>query len=47
MAFRMSETPATIRNGGPTLGQHNDEVFGDILGMDSETVQTLRKEGVI
>ncbi|MYH11325.1 MAG: CoA transferase, partial [Rhodothermaceae bacterium] len=47
MAVKLSETPATIQKGAPTLGQHNDEVFGDILGMSSETVRTLTEEGVI
>ena len=47
MAFRMSETPATIEKGAPTLGQHNDEVFEGILGMPPETVRTLTDEGVI
>ena len=47
MAVRLSETPATIETGAPTLGQHNREVYGDILGMSSETVGTLTAEGVI
>ena len=47
MAVKLSETPARIEKGGPTLGQHNDEVFGDILGMPPKTVRTLTEEGVI
>ena len=26
--FQMSETPLTIRTPAPSLGQHNDELFG-------------------
>ena len=47
MAVRLSETPATIERGAPALGQHNDEVFGGILGMSPETVRTLTDKGVI
>ncbi len=47
MAIRLSETPATIEKGAPILGQHNEEVFGGILGITSETVQALTGEGVI
>ena len=43
----LSETPAVIERGAPTLGQHNDEVFVDLLGMGSETVRTLSDRGVI
>jgi crotonobetainyl-CoA:carnitine CoA-transferase CaiB-like acyl-CoA transferase len=31
----------------PTLGQHNDEVLGTILGLDGETLDRLRKDKVI
>ncbi len=47
MAVRLSETPATIEKGAPTLGQHNDEVFGEILGMSPKTMCTLTDEEVI
>src|SRR5918998_1108943 len=31
---RLSETPGEVRWPGPALGQHNDEVYGGLLGMD-------------
>ena len=45
--IKLSETPAVIERGAPTLGQHNDEIFGDLLGMGSETVRSLSDRGVI
>ena len=47
MAVKMSETPAIIKRGAPTLGQHNEGVFSEILGMSAETVRDLTDEGVI
>ena len=47
MAVALSETPATIEKGAPTLGQHNSDVYGDILGMSTDTVLELTDEGVI
>ncbi len=47
MPIELSETPARIERGAPTLGQHNDEVFGGVMGMDSETIRSLVEEGVI
>ena len=31
----------------PLLGEHNDYVFGGILGMDEAEVERLREDGVI
>ena len=47
MAVKLSDTPSVVQKGAPTLGQHNREVFGDILGMSKETVRALTHEGVI
>jgi len=32
---------------GPRLGAHNDEVYGDLLGMDSTERQSLHERGII
>lgn len=41
-----SATPCEVRQAGPSLGQHNDEVYDD-LGVFAEERQQLRAQGVI
>lgn len=43
---RMSETPTRIQRASPMLGEHNDEVLGE-LGYDEEQVAALRGAGAI
>ncbi|MDT5239336.1 MAG: hypothetical protein QOD97_1534, partial [Mycobacterium sp.] len=44
----LSETPGTNRNAGSVEpGQHNDEVYGELLGRSADELETLRKEGVL
>jgi crotonobetainyl-CoA:carnitine CoA-transferase CaiB-like acyl-CoA transferase len=31
----------------PTIGQHNEEIMGDLLGMSDEKIAELRGAGVI
>jgi len=44
--IKLSETPASIRNCAPTLGEHNEEILID-LGYSSEEVRELRKRKAI
>jgi crotonobetainyl-CoA:carnitine CoA-transferase CaiB-like acyl-CoA transferase len=44
---RFSRTPGAIRSGAPVLGAHNDEVFGELLGLDADARDALRRDGVI
>ena len=45
--IRFSDTPAAIRTSAPLVGQHNDEVYGELLGLDAAELAELRAEGVI
>ncbi|MGO3056415.1 CaiB/BaiF CoA transferase family protein [Halomonas sp. AOP43-A1-21] len=43
---KLSATPGRLGNGGPSLGQHTDDVL-DELGIDQETRTKLRQAGII
>ena len=45
--IRMSETPASYRRAPPTLGQHTDEVLGELLDLGAAEIEALRGRGVI
>lgn len=45
--LHLSETDWAIQRGAPLLGQHNDAVFGDLLGIERAELDELRAEGVI
>ncbi len=45
---KLSETPGTIRNAGSAEpGQHNVEVYIELLGVDEADLQALRAKGVL
>jgi formyl-CoA transferase len=43
---KFSKTPGAVRHLGPTMGQHNEEVYGE-LGYSKERLQQLKEAGVI
>jgi len=45
--WRMSETPCEVWRAAPTLGQDNDYVFGELLGMSGKQIAELAERGVI
>ncbi|MFE7215618.1 CaiB/BaiF CoA transferase family protein [Streptomyces sp. NPDC057611] len=47
VAPRLSDTPGSVRALGPDLGQHNDEIYGGGLGLDTADRARLREQGVI
>jgi crotonobetainyl-CoA:carnitine CoA-transferase CaiB-like acyl-CoA transferase len=48
LPFRLSDADAGwLRAPPPTLGQHNQEVLGDLLGLGVEEIETLRTAGII
>ena len=44
---RLSETPGSIEHLGPALGTHNEEVFGGRLGLGTEALEALERDGVV
>ena len=44
---RLSETPGSIRWVGPELGEHNEEVLRDLLGIDDAELVDLRERGIV
>ena len=45
--FELSRTPGDVRWGGPTLGQHNDEVLSGLLGYDADRIAELVIAGAL
>jgi len=43
----LSETPGEIRRPAPLLGEHNDYVFGELLGLPKDDIEKLIQEKVI
>ena len=46
-AWRMSETPGQVHWPSPTLGQHNRQVYGELLGLSPAEIDRLEQDGVI
>jgi crotonobetainyl-CoA:carnitine CoA-transferase CaiB-like acyl-CoA transferase len=44
--FSLSETPARADRAGPTLGEHNEEVFQGLLGLSADEYASLAADGV-
>ena len=44
---KLSLTPGSVHSAAPTLGQHNDQIFGELLGMDEPSIAALRDSEVI
>ena len=47
LPVHFSETDWEIAHGGPCLGEHNEEVFGDLLGHSAKEIAELTAEGVL
>ncbi|MFM9853816.1 MAG: CaiB/BaiF CoA transferase family protein [Sphingomonadaceae bacterium] len=45
---KLSETPSSIRSPAPSVvGQHNAEIYGDLLGMSAAEISSLKGAGII
>ncbi|MES3022840.1 MAG: CoA transferase [Pseudomonadota bacterium] len=45
--WKMSATPPTIHHTAPLIGEHNDYVFKELLGLSAREIATLTEERVI
>ncbi|MBI4595329.1 MAG: CoA transferase [Candidatus Tectomicrobia bacterium] len=45
--MKFSRSEVSIRRHAPLMGEHNNYVYGQLLGMPSEEIEDLRLEGVI
>ena len=47
MPFKLSQTPPRVERGAPALGEHNDFVFKDLMGVNDQELSALYKDEVI
>ena len=47
IAWKMSATPGEVRWPSPTLGQHNSQVYGQLLGMEQKELNALEEHGLM
>jgi crotonobetainyl-CoA:carnitine CoA-transferase CaiB-like acyl-CoA transferase len=47
LPFKFSRTPGTVSQAGPTLGQDNDKILGELLGVPEARLAALRADRVI
>ena len=45
--IKLSDTPAQVKRHSPLLGEHNNDVYNNILGISLEEIEFLKKEGVL
>jgi formyl-CoA transferase len=43
----LSDTPGKVRTLGPRLGEHNSEIYGELLGLSGTEIDCLQARGVI
>ena len=45
--WNLEQTPPSIRRHAPLLGEHNQQVFGGLLGMEKDDINRLEEEQVL
>ncbi|MDR2174445.1 MAG: CoA transferase [Synergistaceae bacterium] len=45
--IKLSATPPSLRAPSPSLGQHNEDVYGEYLGLSPQDVAALKQEGIV
>ena len=46
VSWKMSGTPGSLRLPAPCFAEHNEYVFGQLLGMSADEISRLAEEGV-
>ncbi|MFC2041709.1 CaiB/BaiF CoA transferase family protein [Chloroflexota bacterium] len=46
MAWKLSKTPGRIRRPAPCFGEHNEYVFGQLLGISEKEIKELEERGI-
>jgi crotonobetainyl-CoA:carnitine CoA-transferase CaiB-like acyl-CoA transferase len=44
---RFSKTPGKTKMRAPNIGEHNEEIYGHLLGLDHQEMEQLQREGAI
>lgn len=47
MPIKFSATPTGIQRPAPALGEHNEEVYGEMLGLEPSDLAALKEKGII
>ena len=47
IVIKLSETPGSIKTPVPKIGQHNKEIYGELLDYDDNELSQLKEEGII
>ena len=45
--FKMSKTPGDRKMPAPAVGEHNEEIYSQLLGIGPQEIQKLKEDGVI
>ena len=44
---KFSETPGAVEHAGPTVGEHNQHIYGSWLGLDEGELNELKRRGTL
>ena len=45
--IKLSKTKPEVKEPAPLLGQHNQQVLSEMLGLSVEEIEELKKQGII